>query len=417
MLSKDFHASRRKLYADLLEDGSVGFVFCGKEKEDRGDLMHPFTPYANFYYLTGFTEPKAVLMVTKTSGNVREDLFIDHPDEKAKRWLGLFYTKESVKEETGIENVEYLEKFEESIPFFRAPGRIRHVYFDIANWEGPYARNEAQHFAARVQEYDPTLCLHNTFHDLALIRQVKTKEEIALHRKACDITAKGVENILAHLHPGMYEYEIEAHFNYTLKSMNARHAFPTIAASGINACCMHYERNDCQMQDGSLILFDLGAEWGYYASDVSRTFPVNGKFTEEQAALYYVVLKGLDAAIAASRPGKPKNELQDLSKSVMAEELIRLGYMEKPEDISRYYFHGSGHYIGMYAHDVGNDSAPLEEDMMFTLEPGLYFDDLKLGIRIEDTLLVTKDGCEVLSGRIPKTIEEIEAFMRKQMKE
>ena len=160
MLSKDFHASRRKLYADLLEDGSVGFVFCGKEKEDRGDLMHPFTPYANFYYLTGFTEPKAVLMVTKTSGNVREDLFIDHPDEKAKRWLGLFYTKESVKEETGIENVEYLEKFEESIPFFRAPGRIRHVYFDIANWEGPYARNEAQHFAARVQEYDPTLCLH-----------------------------------------------------------------------------------------------------------------------------------------------------------------------------------------------------------------------------------------------------------------
>ena len=216
MLSKDFHASRRKLYADLLEDGSVGFVFCGKEKEDRGDLMHPFTPYANFYYLTGFTEPKAVLMVTKTSGNVREDLFIDHPDEKAKRWLGLFYTKESVKEETGIENVEYLEKFEESIPFFRAPGRIRHVYIDIANWEGPYARNEAQHFAARVQEYDPTLCLHNTFHDLALIRQVKTKEEIALHRKACDITAKGVENILTHLHPGMYEYEIEAHFNYTL---------------------------------------------------------------------------------------------------------------------------------------------------------------------------------------------------------
>lgn len=195
--------------------------------------------------------------------------------------------------------------------------------------------------------------------------------------------------------------------------MNARHAFPTIAASGINACCMHYERNDCQMQDGSLILFDLGAEWGYYASDISRTFPVNGKFTEEQAALYNVVLKGLDAAIAASKPGKPKNELQDLSKSVMAEELIRLGYIEKPEEISRYYFHGSGHYIGMYAHDVGNDNAPLEEDMMFTLEPGLYFDDLKLGIRIEDTLLVTKDGCEVLSGRIPKTIEEIEAFMRK----
>ena len=139
--------------------------------------------------------------------------------------------------------------------------------------------------------------------------------------------------------------------------------------------------------------------------------PVNGKFTEEQATLYNVVLKGLDAAIAASKPGKPKNELQELSKSVMADELIRLGYIEKPEDISKYYFHGSGHYIGLYTHDVGNDNAPLEEDMMFTLEPGLYFDDLKLGIRIEDTLLVTKDGCEVLSRKIPKTIEEIESFI------
>jgi len=215
----------------------------------------------------------------------------------------------------------------------------------------------------------------------------------------------------------MYEYEIEAHFDYTLRSMNARHAFPTIAASGINACCMHYEENNRRMQDGEMILFDLGAECGYYAADVSRTFPVNGKFTGLQRELYNIVLAGLDAAIKASRPGQPKNELQELSKSVMADELVRLGYMEKPEDISRYYFHGSGHYIGLYAHDVGDDNARLEEDMMFTLEPGLYFDDLKLGIRIEDTLLVTKNGCEVLSGKIPKTVEEIEAFMACKQRE
>ena len=411
MISKDFHASRRKLYADLLEDRSVGFVFCGREREDRGDGTHRFTPYANFYYLTGFTEPKAILMVTKTAQKAQEILFIDHPDEMAKRWLGRFYTKESIREETGIENVQYLEKFEEYLPFLRSPDRVDHVYIDLANWEGGFSLNEAQRFAARVREYNPTLQMHNTFRDLALMRQVKLPEEIALHRKACDITTEGVENILSHLRPGMYEYEIEAHFNYTLKSRNARHAFPTIAASEVNACCLHYEENNRQMQDGEMILFDLGAEWGYYASDVSRTFPVNGKFTEEQKTLYNVVLAGLEAAISASKPGQPKEELQELSKSVMADELIRLGYIKEPEEISKYYFHGSGHYIGLYTHDVGENNVPLEENMMFTLEPGLYFDDLKLGIRIEDTLLVTKDGCEVLSGRIPKTVEEIEEFM------
>ena len=411
MITKDFHASKRKLYSDLLEDGSAGFVFSGGQRGDRGDMMPHFTPYANFYYLTGFTQPKAVLMITKIAGKVREVLFIDHPNEMAKRWLGIFYTKESVKEETGIENVEYLETFEDSLPFFSGSGRVQNVYIDIANWEGAFSTNEAQKFAARVHEYNPTLKMHNTFYDLGLMRQVKSPEEIALHRKACDITAKGVENILAHLRPDMYEYEIEAHFDYTLRSMNARHAFPTIAASEANACCMHYEDNHRKMLDGDMILFDLGAEWGYYAADVSRTFPVNGKFTEQQKELYNVVLAGLDAALAASKPGQPKEELQELSKSVMADELIRLGYIQKPEEISKYYFHGSGHYIGLYAHDVGNNDVPLEENMMFTLEPGLYFDDLKLGIRIEDTLLVTKDGCEALSGKIPKTVEEIEEFM------
>ena len=122
--------------------------------------------------------------------------------------------------------------------------------------------------------------------------------------------------------------------------------------------------------------------------------------------------KGLEAAIAAARPGQPKNELAGISKDVMARELVRLGMIERPEEISKYYFHGSGHYIGLYTHDVGNDDAPLEENMMFTLEPGLYFDELQLGIRIEDTLLVTRDGCEVLTAFIPKTVEEIEAFMQ-----
>ena len=411
MINKEFHASRRQKYGDLLKDNSMGFLFAGDLIMDRGDLEYPFTPNANFYYLTGFDQPKAILMITKIHNQIHETLFIDHPDETARRWMGVFYTKESVKEETGIETVEYLERFESSIPLFRSPDRIQHVYVDIANWGGPNETTPAQAFAKRILDYDPTLTLHNTFHALSLIRQVKTKEEIQLHWKACDITTKGVNNMLKNLRPGMYEYEIEAYFDFILKSNHARHAFTTIAASGKNACCMHYEQNDRQMKDGDMILFDLGAEWGYYASDVSRTFPVNGKFTQQQKDLYNVVLKGLNAALDATKPGQKKSELQEISKNVMAEELIKLGMIEKPEEISKYYFHGSGHYIGLYTHDVGNDNELLEEDMVFTLEPGLYFDDLNLGIRIEDTLVVTKDGYEVMSDGIPKTVEEIEAFM------
>lgn len=411
MVSKEFHASRRSLYKDLMEDNSAGFVFSGEEKEDRGDQMFPFTPYANFYYLTGFDQPKAVFAAWKIHGVYKEILFIDHPDEMKARWQGISYDKDTVKRDTGIQQVEYLERFEEKLPFFGRRNVIEHLYVDIANWEEGFVQNPAQRFAQKVLRCFPYLKVHNTFSDLAHMRQVKEKEEIELHRKACEITTEGVKSILEHLRPGMHEYEIEAYFDFALKSRNARHAFSTIAASGKNACVLHYMANNRVMEDGDMILFDLGAEWGNYASDVSRTFPVNGHFTEKQRALYEVVLKGLEAAIAKTKPGQPKNELQEISKAVMAKELIRLGMIEKPEEIMKYYFHSSGHYIGLYTHDVGNDEAILEKDMMFTLEPGLYFEELGIGIRIEDTILVTEEGCDVLTAGIPKTPEEIEAFM------
>lgn len=411
MISQEFHKSRRRLYQDLLKDNSMGFVFSGEHKEDRGDQMFPFTPYANFYYLTGFEQPKAIFMAVKEAGNYREVLFIDHPDEKKQRWEGISYTKESVSVQTGIEQVEYLEKFLSVIPLFGRKNLIENLYVDIANWEEGFHPNPAQQFASKVQSCYPYIHIYNTFPQMSQMRQVKTSEEIARHREACQITEEGVKHMLKNLKPGMRECQAEAYFDFVLKSHNAGHAFPTIAASGPNACILHYVANDRKMQDGDMILFDLGAEWGHYAADVSRTYPVSGKFTPQQKALYQVVLKGLEAAIARTKPGQPKHELQQISKDVMAEELIKLGMIQKKEEISRYYFHGSGHYIGLYTHDVGDEQALLEEDMMFTLEPGLYFEELGIGIRIEDTLLVTKDGCEVLSGGIPKTIEEIEAFM------
>lgn len=411
MISQEFHRSRRALYRDILRDNSMGFVFSGEQKEDRGDQMFPFTPYADFYYLTGFEQPRAVFMAVKEDGKYQEVLFIDHPDEKKQRWEGISYTKESVSAETGIEQVEYLERFMDSIPLFGRKNLIEHLYVDIANWERTFTQNPAQQFAAKVQASYPYIQIHNTFQQMSLMRQVKTVEEIRLHREACRITGEGVRHMLANLVPGMYEYQAEAYFDFVLKDRHAQHAFPTIAASGPNACILHYVSNDRRMQEGDMILFDLGAEWRHYAADVSRTYPVSGKFTDQQRELYEVVLKGLDAAIARTRPGQPKDELQEISKDVMAAGLMELGMIQEKDEISRYYYHGSGHYIGLYTHDVGDEHACLEEDMMFTLEPGLYFPELRMGIRIEDTILVTKDGCQVLTEDIPKTVGEIEAFM------
>lgn len=411
MISQEFHKSRRQLYQDLLKDHSMGFVFSGEAKEDRGDQFFPFTPYANFYYLTGFEQPRAIFMAVKEGESYREVLFIDHPDEKRQRWEGISYTKESVCSQTGIEQVEYLEKFQSMIPLFGRKNLIENFYIDIANWEEGFQQNPAQRFAAKVQSCYPYLNIYNTFPQMSRMRQIKTKEEIALHREACRITSEGVKHMLRHLKPGIYEHQAEAYFDFILKSRHARHAFPTIAASGPNACILHYVDNNRKIQDEDFILFDLGAEWGYYASDVSRTYPASGIFGKQQKELYQVVLRGLDAAIFHTKPGQPKNELQEISKNVMAEGLMELGIIHEKEEISRYYYHGSGHYIGLYTHDVGDEYALLEEDMIFTLEPGLYFQELGIGIRIEDTILVTKDGCQVLTEDIPKTVEEIESFM------
>ncbi len=411
MISVDFHRNNRERLLQFMEDQAMAFIFSGAEKEDRGDQMYPFTPYADFYYLTGFDQPKAVLMLTKIHGVTNETLFIQHTDEKMARWMGVSYTAESVRSETGIAHVAYLERFSAFLPLFGRKNEVRHFYIDIANWEEDFTQNPAQRFAHQVCTNYPYLKVHNLADVIALMRQVKSNEEIAKHRRACEITTAGVRQVLQTIRPGKREFEMEAEFAYALRKQHAREAFPTIAASGANACVMHYTRNDRELQDGDLILFDLGAEWDYYASDVSRTFPVNGIFTPKQRDLYQVVLKGLEEAIAHTRPGQPKNELQNISKAVMAEELMKLGMIAQPEEISRYYFHSSGHYIGLYTHDVGDENAILEENMMFTLEPGLYFEELGIGIRIEDTILINRDGCEVLTAQIPRSIEEIEAYM------
>ncbi len=414
MLSLAFHELKRKQYQELLEPNSVGVVFAGAAKQSAGDEDYPFSPYRNFYYLTGYEKQGAIYLAYRDEKAVHEKLFIERPDPHRERYEGKMATVEDIKEKYGIADAGYLDSFERFVTYLFAYGDYQTLYADMEMMNLENRQEPVRMFVEKMKTVIPYLTVKNTYKALSVMRRVKETEEIEAHRKACAVTSEGVRYMMKHLKPGMMEYQAEAYFDFILKSNGCGHAFATIAASGENSCVLHYDANDKRMQDGELILFDLGASCEYYCADVSRTFPVNGRFTERQKTLYNIVLKGLETAISLSKPGQNKDELQEISKKVMAEELVKVGMIEKPEDINPYYLHGSGHFIGLYTHDVGeNPSNVLVENTMFTLEPGLYFLDEKIGIRIEDTILVTKDGCEVLTADIPKTVDEIEAFMNK----
>lgn len=414
MLKTSFYKNNRKKLAETLVDNSFYFVHSGSEVESTGDECYLFQPYRNFVYLTGLKRPDALLLIQKINNAVKEYIFMHVPTARENMYTGATFNKDELLKQTGVDDIFDESRLDDVISRLMFSNDVQDAYMDVEKWRNYYPDNKEMLLAKRLQNDYPYLSLHNAHQTVCNFRTIKSKEEIEAHRKACKITEEGVKNMLLHMKPGMYECEIEAYYDFVLKSYGLKYpGFTTIAASGPRACTLHYADNNCQTKKGEMILFDLGAQWELYGADVSRTYPLNGKFTKRQKELYNCVLKGLEVAEANSKPGQKKNELQLLSKKVMAEELIKIGKIKKPEEIDQYYFHGSGHFIGLNTHDVGDhDDIVLEKDMVFTLEPGLYFKDEGIGIRIEDTLLVTEDGCEVFTDSIPKTVEEIERFMK-----
>ncbi|MGL4373555.1 MAG: M24B family metallopeptidase, partial [Turicibacter sp.] len=231
---------------------------------------------------------------------------------------------------------------------------------------------------------------------------------------AIDKTRIGIEALMKQSKPGMKEYQLEAHYDFAIKTEGVKKtSFHTIAASGANATILHYGENNCEMQDGDLILFDLGCEWNNYCSDISRTFPVNGKFSDRQKAVYQVVLDTQMAIVEMLKPGLDMAEVNAKARKMLADGCKTLGLIENDEDLVKYYYHGIGHYLGLDTHDVGGRGGVLKPGMVITVEPGLYIAEESIGIRIEDDVLITEDGHINLSKDIIKSVEEIEAFMAK----
>lgn len=411
MKSLVFTKNRENLLKKL-EDNSLLVLFAGEAKRKTADEYFPFTPNRNFYYLTGVDEEKHILMIKKINGVVDEVLYILKPNLEQERWTGKTIRDYEAKEVSGIENIKYLEEFKSDLNMIFTNGIAENLYLDLERVSFDEEMSKSQSFAKEIKERYPQVVIKDVYSDIASLRQIKCKEEVEEIKKAAHITAKGVELLMKECKPGMKEYELEAYFDFYLKQNGVKdYAFKTIVAAGVNAATLHYVDNNSEIKDGDLILFDLGAQVNYYNGDISRTFPANGKFTKRQKEVYEEVLKVNEEIINSIRPGVGFYEINDKANNLLAEACVRLGLIEDKKDYRKYYFHSIGHSLGLDTHDVGKRDIILEEGMVYTVEPGLYIEEEAIGIRIEDDVLVTKDGCEVLTKECIKSVEDIEKFM------
>lgn len=407
MNSKIFIEHRKKIF-ELMEDQSVMVIFSNLKSENQNEVQR------NFYYLTGVKEAKDIVLLYKHNQKQTEMIFIQPYDELQAKWVGKPLSAEEVKLNSGIFGVHFLEEWKSIL--YRVLSECKYFYLDFNREFVEQRLTEEELFAKETKDKNPWLQILNARPLFQKARTIKDSWEIDQMRKAIDITQKGIEAILTNIGP-MMEYQLESYFDQAIKYFGATgYSFPTIAASGENGCCLHYQENNCEMQDGDLVLFDLGAHYNMYCADISRTFPVNGKFSLRQREIYNIVLGGQEVVFEHAKPGITTKELNQILIQYFAKELKRIGLIQEDSEVSRYYYHGVSHHIGLDCHDLC-EYTPLKPGSVISNEPGLYIAEEKIGIRIEDDVLITENGCENLSKGILKTVDEIESFIARRKEE
>lgn len=366
--------------------------------------------------MTGIDREDFVLLIYKYQGKVSEELLITRPNPVIEKWTGIRMRIEEAKDQSGISKITFREAFNARFKQILSTGNFESVYMDTEEAEGIVL--EGIEFSKYVKEHFPHLTILAAQYIIDDLRTIKEPEEIGYIKQAIEITRLGIESLMKNSRSGITERQLEAHYDFALKYNGADdRSFKTIAANGKNAVILHYIENDSILEDGNLILFDLGAEYNRYCSDISRTFPVSGKFTKRQKEVYESVLKVNEEVIKIIKPGLTFIEFMNTAKEMLAEECINLGLITDKKDVDKYYYHGVGHFMGLDVHDVGRRDfleRKFEPGMVLTVEPGLYIAEESIGIRIEDDILVTENGYENLSKDIIKSVEDIETFMNQK---
>ncbi len=407
-----FFTQNRNNLSQHIADQEMVLLFAGSAPKSTADANYDFKQNKNFFYFTGLKQENFILAMTQKKGLFEATLFIEKPDFEVEKWYGRKLSKETATEISGIEKVEFLEAFEPWLNKHIYNDQITSVYLDLEKLSYNEAHSKTHEFAKSLRERYLFLTLKTIHPVCSSLRVIKDAFEIEQMQAAIDQTKMGLEAVMKTLQPGMAEYEMASIFSHTIQMLGADgNSFPTIAASGSEAVILHYVENDRVIEDDTLLLLDLGAQFRQYAADISRTYPANGKFNPRQKELYNIVLKVQEAVISSMKPGVPFEQLNNTCKTLMIEELKAIGLIQEDSEITKYYYHGVSHYLGLDVHDLGNRELCLAPGMVLTVEPGLYIAEENIGIRIEDDILITETGHEVLSADILKTVADIEGFM------
>lgn len=421
MISESEYENRRELLAKKLANGSLGIIFSSSDKTRSNDTHYPYRQNSNFYYLTGFKENNSCLVLLKTKKGVKSILFVQKKDKKLELWSGKRVGEKKAKENFLVDKVYAISELQERLKKFLSDTKTLYYDFGADEPKLELLKRDTQKLFAHK----------NIALLIGEMRLIKSDSEIELIRKAVNITKKAHHKAMKCDKRNKYEYELQSEIEYVFKSNGAySDAYTSIVACGDSANTLHYVSNDKPLVNDKLILIDAGCEFEYYASDITRTIPVSGKFTKPQKELYEMVLNVQKKIIKMIKPHVKRSELQKKSEVLLTKGMIKLGILHgdykkliKKQKHKKYYPHGIGHWMGLDVHDEApyryhnGKEIPLERGMVLTIEPAIYCAENDksipkeyrgIGIRIEDDILVTKEGYENLSKKILKRVKDIE---------
>lgn len=423
-IDSKLYSQNRARFIKKMKPNAIAIFPYNPVVAENADAVYHYKANTDVVWLSGIVQEKTMVILYPDNADThaREVLVIQRPDELLEKWNGHLLRKDEATTISGIKNVQYVDSIDAQIQVWMH--HAEHVYLSTNENDrrgGDVLRTDLQYVAQMQQQY-PLHQYERAARIMEELRAVKTKEEIAVTQIAVDITHKAFLRVCRFLKPGVMEYELEAEITHEfLRNRATRHAYGCILASGDRARTLHYVENNQECQSGELILMDFGAEYGNYCADLSRTIPVNGKFTKRQKEVYNACLRVHQYCAGILKPGINYAEYIKLVNKEMEKQLLSIGLISKsdiknqdPEHpaYSKYFYHGIGHHLGLEVHDIGTRNEPVKEGMLFTIEPGIYIEEEQLGIRIENNYWLTKGGNKDLFQGIPITVEEIEAAMK-----
>lgn len=417
----------RAHFAAQLPPKSIAIFTANEPMPRNGDEFYPFRQQSDFFYLTGINEENAFLLIAPDypDETLREVLFIEPYDEVRVTWQGEMLDANQATLLSGVKTIKGSDSFYSVLNDIAYSGYGDTIFLNSYEYPKYECAVETiqKRFVKKIKEMYPMHQWGRTAPILNALRMIKSEDEIEITQHACDITSKAFRRCLETVKPGMNEYEVQAEIEYIFKQNNATgHAYAPIIAGGKNACCLHYSKNQSQLHDGDLLLFDIGCEYKNYSSDLSRTIPVNGHFTERQKDCYNAVLRVMKEVTKLYVPGSCINKINQTTYQLMEREMIKLGLFTE-EDVKnqdpeqpryrKYLMHGISHHIGLDVHDSIDKFKLFEPGMILTCEPGIYIREEGIGIRIENDLLITEGEPINLFKGLPTEIDGIEAAMKK----